>query len=75
MNFDHPVAYVEVDVPDYETLRLMYMCKHFVMSNSSFSWWASYLSDNKEKIVVAPSYWLPANKDNKSMYLDNWTIL
>ncbi len=75
MKFDHPVAYVEVDVPDYETLRLMYLCKHFVMSNSSFSWWASYLCDNNSKIIVAPEYWLPENKENKSMYLDNWTIL
>ena len=66
---------MELDVPDYETLRLMYLCKHFVMSNSSFSWWAQYLSDNPDKIVIAPEYWLPENKENKSMYLDNWIIL
>lgn len=75
MKFNCPVTFVELDVPDYETLRLMYLCKHFVISNSSFSWWAQYLSDNPNKIVIAPEYWLPENKENKSMYLDNWIIL
>lgn len=75
MKFNCLVTFVELDVPDYETLRLMYLCKHFVISNSSFSWWAQYLSDNPNKIVIAPEYWLPENKENKSMYLDNWIIL
>lgn len=75
MKFHVPATYVELDIPDYETLRMMYLCKHFVMSNSSFSWWAQYLSENPEKIVIAPEYWLPENKENKSMYLDNWVIL
>lgn len=75
MSFDYSVTYVDVDVPDYEVLRLMYLCKHFVMSNSSFSWWASYLSDNANKIIIAPEYWLPDNKENKSIYMDNWTVL
>ena len=75
MKFNVPSTYVELDIPDYETLRLMYLCKHFVISNSSFSWWAQYLSENPNKIVIAPEYWLPENKENKSMYLDNWIIL
>lgn len=75
MKFEHPVTYVEEDLPDYETLRLMYFCKHFVISNSSFSWWASYLSENPNKIIVAPQYWLPKARANKEMYLDNWIVL
>ena len=75
IKFDVPATYVELDIPDYETLRMMYLCKHFVISNSSFSWWAQYLSDNPNKIIIAPEYWLPENKENKSMYLDNWIIL
>lgn len=75
MKFENPVKFIDANIPDYEVLRLMYLCKHFVISNSSFSWWASYLSDNENKIVVAPEYWLPENKSNRSMYLDNWIIL
>lgn len=61
--FDYPVRYIDLNNPDYEELRLMSKCKHFVMSNSSFSWWASYLSDNENKIVVAPEPWRGEEKN------------
>ncbi len=41
-----------------EDMRLMYSCKHFVISNSTYSWWACYLSDNAGKVVVAPRPWM-----------------
>lgn len=57
-HFEYPVEYVDLGNPDFEELRLMYTCRHFVICNSTFSWWASYLSDNKSKIVAAPERWL-----------------
>ena len=60
---------------DVEDFTMMTMCDHNCISNSSFSWWAAWLNDNPNKIVVAPDNWFGIayadfNKDD--LYCEGW---
>lgn len=59
------------DNPVWEKLRIMSTCKHFVISNSTFSWWCQYLSDYQDKIVIGPKKW-NNNSENNSWVQDEW---
>lgn len=38
-------------------LILMSLCDHAIISNSTYSWWGSWLNENLNKKIIAPNRW------------------
>ena len=76
MQFSYPVIYDDGNHDNYESLYLMSKCKHFIMSNSTFSWWGQFLSRNDGKIVMAPKRWCnDGHGQHKELYMQQWMLL
>lgn len=58
-----------------EKLRLMAACKHFIVSNSSFSWWAQYLGKKNGSVTVAPSRWSVKDSGPSAIYQSDWILI
>lgn len=57
-------------------LQMMSSCKHFVISNSTYSWWASWLGRSTGSLTIAPKEWFNDQaRDTKDIYCPEWVKL
>ncbi|MDK3019900.1 alpha-1,2-fucosyltransferase [Pseudodonghicola flavimaris] len=77
-NLPLPVEKVVVDFngpeSDFEDMRLMSLCRHNIIANSSFSWWGAWLNAHADKRVTGPTKWFGDPKlQNPDILPTGWT--
>lgn len=72
-----PVLYIEHNKKNnsFYDMQLMSLCKHNIIANSSFSWWAAWLNSNADKIIIAPKRWYNNRADCPDLLPDDWVKL
>lgn len=64
----------EKSMPIHVSLAAMAECKNFIIGNTTFGWWAQYLSRGRDKIVIAPSRWMAIDMPI-DIYQDSWHLI
>ena len=78
--FQPPGPHVFVDVVKhwhaYDKIRLMSLCNHAVISNSTFAWWAAWINPTPNKMVIAPDPWFAGKgSEGDDLVPDSWVRL
>ena len=70
-----PTYYVEHNNAEnaFQDLRLMALCQHHIIANSSFSWWGAWLAERQDGVVVAPERWYAGNRSTPDLIPARWT--
>lgn len=74
---DNRITFIEgeTEIIDF---YLMSMCQHNIIGNSTFSWWAAWLNENKEKIIYYPEKWFGPELsylNTKDLIPEGWNVL
>ena len=74
---DDEVHIIDLHPPDlgHLDLALMASCRHHIIANSSFSWWAAWLARHDAQIVVAPTPWTTQHGPASGLFPADWIVL
>jgi hypothetical protein len=78
ITFSENIKYItNNDVTEgYKDLKLMSLCDHNIIANSTFSWWGAWLNQNDQKLVIAPSIWFKGiHTDKTDIIPERWHIV
>ncbi|MBF0430908.1 MAG: alpha-1,2-fucosyltransferase [Fibrobacteria bacterium] len=58
INYKYPSTFIDGNMDkEHEDLRLMSLCKHQIVPNSTFSWWGAWLNTYPNKTIITPAVW------------------
>ncbi len=77
LKIDFPHRYVDHNqgAESYNDMRLMSLCRHHIIANSSFSWWGAWLNPREDKMVLAPKKWFANGADVRDLFPQEWIAL
>jgi hypothetical protein len=76
-NFDLPNIFYSTNSLEID-LCLQSLCNYHIISNSTFSWWGSWLGSDKNKKIIAPKIWFGSGYsyyNTKDLYRDEFILL
>ncbi len=62
-------------IKSWADMQLMSLCNHNIVAHSSFSWWAAWLNNHDNKIVVSPKGWFNRADVTDSPQLEDWILI
>jgi hypothetical protein len=75
LTFAHRFVEHNKGAASYNDMRLMSLCQHHVIANSSFSWWGAWLNPSTDKAVVAPRKWFADTRLVQDLFPTDWVLL
>jgi hypothetical protein len=75
MTYPHTFVSHNTGENSYNDMRLMSLCQHHIIANSSFSWWGAWLNQSTSKIVIAPKKWFAADINAQDLLPSKWVAL
>mgnify|MGYP001579144857 CR=1 FL=1 len=76
LKLDYPITFVGQGASkNYEDITLMSLCKHHILSNSTFGWWGAWLGETFNQMVIAPNKWFNKPVDIRDLMPKRWITL